>query len=839
MMSFQTGAMMKMMMLMEMLTDLLSRVPAGTDTISDDDDDDDDDPASWDRDGKVAMTASMMWLRDHLIPLYWSSQYRDGVVVGDQPSAAANRYCTLVNDWTAYAKGIGHSDVKEDMVTMTEFQVVRETIWLLVGVRSSFVYNYCEDDGSVTPNSTLQVTHLTPGALRQLLLRFCEAATILCHLREFVDEVLMSSRGEGGCYVTCQTYQAFAGCLHDYLKEFHSTLLGIEKNLVSNNEFVSLSQLEYKLHAKIIEQRVLYHVHTKGILTKCDDPAQCVCHLLDAIWRELLYYDCAGHQSAVHEVLLVLWLKTVRPYLEILGNWITSGILYDYHDEICIKIIDVGPDTHRMWSDKVEIRTSKTDNSKLVPAFLAPVIEKTVLAGKSMEIAKDLVKANPTVPSECSSDLYSELTQSLHSVSYDTRADQLDGTQSSLQSPLQLLTVKTDPKGVTSPSSVTEVPPIMEVWGVDSLMDQFFKSIYPDNSTETSVQRSTHSMSDLSLDNIITTNPMVPVSQTIQNCLLPIICRKCAHAGSLLVELIKSNYHLEDHFKHIQLIFLMEAGDVIHQFCEEIFHRISIGEVWQESFVLDTILYEAMQPCHPDLEKYIRTSLKELPVASTTTLSIHAMTALTLCYKVPWPVDSIIDSDSLKIYNRVFQFLMQVKWAKWNLEECKCRAVNLLDLSADQAANVHHMHLLRARMLHFVINLNNYLMTRILHSVGIEFEKSISKAKDFSEIIELHKEYVTKIHDRCLLNEKASYVKEAILRILGLALSFGKKWRQALTTTTSREIDSINSEFTKCTHFLVTLLNKVIKRGSFPHLESLAFSIASLEVGIHKQTIQL
>ena len=160
-----------------------------------------------------------------MTPLYWSSQYRDSVLAGDQPSAAANRYCTLVNDWyvcsahththcmstththssyahacmhacthtrththahthahthtrthtrahthahthtvvyecivcmfvvcaclcgtyppitelctvslmsfcrTAYAKGIGHSDVKEDMVTMTEFQVVRETIW--------------------------------------------------------------------------------------------------------------------------------------------------------------------------------------------------------------------------------------------------------------------------------------------------------------------------------------------------------------------------------------------------------------------------------------------------------------------------------------------------------------------------------------------------------------------------------------------------------------------------------------------------------------------------------------------------------------------------------------
>ena len=66
--------------------------------------------------------------------------------------------------------------------------------------------------------------------------------------------------------------------------------------------------------------------------------------------------DCAGHQSIVHEVrpvklvccvvvkfeeqiLLVLWLKTVHPYLEILDKWISSDILYDYYDEICIKML--------------------------------------------------------------------------------------------------------------------------------------------------------------------------------------------------------------------------------------------------------------------------------------------------------------------------------------------------------------------------------------------------------------------------------------------------------------------------------------------------------------------
>ena len=100
-------------------------------------------------------------------------------------------------------------------------------------------------------------------------------------------------------FVSVFVFLCIAQYTYTYIfQEFHSTLLGIEKNLINNSklivvvytfqrvvlcngyflsssdEFVSLSQLEDKLHGKFIEQRVLYHVHTRGILTKCDDPAQ-------------------------------------------------------------------------------------------------------------------------------------------------------------------------------------------------------------------------------------------------------------------------------------------------------------------------------------------------------------------------------------------------------------------------------------------------------------------------------------------------------------------------------------------------------------------------------------
>ena len=47
---------------------------------------------------------------------------------------------------------------------------------------------------------------------------------------------------------------------------------------------------------------------------------------------------------------------------------------------------------------------------------------------------------------------------------------------------------------------------------------------------------------------------------------------------------------------------------------------------------------------------------------------------------------------------------------------------------------------------------------RLIHLVVIHTGNIFHamQAKDFSEIIDLHREYVTKIHDRCLLNEKVT-----------------------------------------------------------------------------------
>lgn len=234
----------------------------------------------------------------------------------------------------------------------------------------------------------------------------------------------------------------------------------------------------------------------------------------------------------------------------------------------------------------------------------------------------------------------------------------------------------------------------------------------------------------------------------------------------------------------------------------------------------------------------VDTTKKKLPV--------HILDGLTLSYKVPWPVDIVISVECQKIYNQVFLLLLQIKWAKYSLDvllfgelgNAAGRSQAKEDIVRDQDTpsqfgppkeslrqQIHRMFLLRVKLMHFVNSLHNYIMTRILHSTGLEFQHQVEEAKDLDQLIKIHYRYLSTIHDRCLLREKVSFVKEAIMKVLNLALMFAEGWQAGLGAWQMESIEKMESDFKNCHMFLVTILNKAVCRGSFPHLESLALSL--------------
>ncbi|XP_020624947.1 gamma-tubulin complex component 5-like [Orbicella faveolata] len=313
---------------------------------------------------------------------------------------------------------------------------------------------------------------------------------------------------------------------------------------------------------------------------------------------------------------------------------------------------------------------------------------------------------------------------------------------------------------------------------------------------------------------------------------------------------MKTDFCLLDHLAAMRNFFLLEAGDAMHQFYVEIFNKARQREVWQDISFLNSLIQEALQPRFPEAVERLVVSLSTSGATSRSQLgqSLHGMA---LDYRAPWPVNIVIDSSCQKLYNLVFLFLLKLKQAKWSLDELRFsdlkgdRRQTKSDASDEDETEsetessdpvstsppdqelLHKMFVFRFKLMQFINSIHNHFMTRILHSTVLEFQEALDQAKDLDDLIKAHSSYVQKLYDRCLLSQKVGYLREVILKVLNLVLMFQTYWDNGAQHINEEKFKKIDEEFTKCNTFLVSCLENITKRGAFPHLESLAFALAS------------
>ena len=73
-----------------------------------------------------------------------------------------------------------------------------------------------------------------------------------------------------------------------------------------------------------------------------------------------------------------------------------------------------------------------------------------------------------------------------------------------------------------------------------------------------------------------------------------------------------------------------------------------------------------------------------------------------------------------------------------------------------------------------------FLTVQILHATELEFLENLNGAKDLDQVITIHNNFVATIYERCLLHHKVSLLKEAIMKVLNMTLTFQQWWDQGV-----------------------------------------------------------
>uniref|UniRef100_A0A8C5YL90 Gamma-tubulin complex component n=1 Tax=Marmota marmota marmota TaxID=9994 RepID=A0A8C5YL90_MARMA len=740
------------------------------------------------------------WLEQHVVHQYWTAR----------PSRiphSLHLHSNLAAVWDQHLYSSDPLYVPDDRVSVTETQVIRETLWLLSGVKKLFIFQLI--DGKVTVRNNIIVTHLTHSCLRSVLEQIAAYGQVVFRLQEFIDEVMGHSSesplpGSGSIpkkstEAPFRTYQAFMWALYKYFISFKKELTEIEKSIINNDTTITLAIVVDKLSPRLAQLKVLHKVFSTGVAEVPPDTRNVVraSHLLNTLYKAILEYDNVGEASEqTVSLLFSLWVETVRPYLQTVDEWIVHGHLWDGAREFIIQRNKNVPVNHRdFWyatytlysvSEKTENEEKMNDNASAssgsdqgpssrqhtMVSFLKPVLKQIIMAGKSMQLLKNLRCAESTASQVAARDADRKSLYTLF----------LESVQSRLR------------RGEDSTPQV--------------LTDQ-------QATKENLIKMQSIAERHLELDDI--------------------------HDPLLAINFAR----LVEYLQAMRNFFLMEGGDTMYDFYTSIFDKIREKETWQNVSFLNVQLQEAVGQRYPEDSSRLSISFENVDTAKKK-LPVHTLDGLTLSYKVPWPVDIVISLECQKIYNQVFLLLLQIKWAKYSLDvllfgelantteksQLKEGLLSEQDAVAQFGSQkapvgqqIHRMFLLRVKLMHFVNSLHNYIMTRILHSTGLEFQHQVEEAKDLDQLIKIHYRYLSTIHDRCLLREKVSFVKEAIMKVLNLALMFAEGWQAGLGAWQMESIEKMESDFKNCHMFLVTILNKAVCRGSFPHLESLALSL--------------
>ena len=269
-------------------------------------------------------------------------------------------------------------------------------------------------------------------------------------------------------------------------------------------------------------------------------------------------------------------------------------------------------------------------------------------------------------------------------------------------------------------------------------------------------------------------------------------------------------------------VFFLGSGDLMDGFCRVLFEREGQGSLgWGTELELNLSLQEKVE------------GLTVSVGSSSSSSSSSIIENLEVTFdELPWPVSGVIREAHLKAYNRILRFLLEIRCAKAGLVDLVLGGRGeRAGSGASAGTKLHWLRLFRAQLLHFVSNLELYMLSRVVESSWAPLMEGLESARTLDEMTELHGRYLTTIQDRCLMGDKARVVREGIRKVLDLCIRFRCSFLDYVDAVAEFSVrteaaleqafEDMSGMFRKCVGFLLTLLARITAGGGFVHLQDL------------------
>ena len=245
------------------------------------------------------------------------------------------------------------------------------------------------------------------------------------------------------------------------------------------------------------------------------------------------------------------------------------------------------------------------------------------------------------------------------------------------------------------------------------------------------------------------------------------------HLASLILHTkLESECGLQRSLDALEHIYFFRNGALGTNMAFKLSERIDRGGLqWSDSFALSELLHEAYRgTACIDIECLEVRSVKNTTGGDPLRVkrSMGTLEDLQITYSLPWPIANIIPAKSLKIYARIFVFLLQIHRAKHLLQMRRLprSASPTVDRDILQLYSLHH------RLLWFTDVILSYITDMVLSASTNDMRMDIGRAEDVDAMITVHEAYLSLLQDRCFLTEQNGPIHQVIISLLDLTVLF-------------------------------------------------------------------
>ena len=214
----------------------------------------------------------------------------------------------------------------------------------------------------------------------------------------------------------------------------------------------------------------------------------------------------------------------------------------------------------------------------------------------------------------------------------------------------------------------------------------------------------------------------------------------------------------------MELIYFARNGSLQLQFARSVFDKFDRGKHWNDDWVMTSLLQDTFQRIDVIDPAMLSVKILENPMSQHSPRSIHQLDSIILIYTLPWAVGTIIQTNSLSTYQRIFTLLIQTQRAKL-----------LLDSQIMEKSHIGPTYTLilylRHRLRWYVETLHSHLTTMLSGSTQT-MRCKLEEAEDLDAMIAVHKSYVQKLMYRSLLTEEQASTNQAMISLLDLVIVF-------------------------------------------------------------------